>query len=109
MIKLGMESTENGIAAVVDAIRHFPFGLGLMIYCFFLVWSVGGLTCFHWYLAFFGITTNEEMKGLGKKRLYDMGCVNNYLFVVCGPWFSSYLDLRKIHFDPNEPLGILNI
>jgi len=97
-------SSQKGMPAIVDSILKLPFCLVLMIYCFFLIWSVGGLTCYHYYLVSLGVTTNEELKGLGKKKPYTRGCLNNFLFTLCGPWTPSYLNLRKVHFDPKEPL-----
>jgi len=91
-------------SAVFAAITQFPFGSALALFCFFMVWSVGGLSCYHYYLMCKGMTTNEELKKGKQKSEYPGGC-KYCIFVLWGPWYPSYLNLRDIHFDPDHPLG----
>jgi len=102
LILLTLSSSENGSAALVSAITKLPVSVFLILFCFFLFWSVAGLGCYHCYLICVGRTTNEELK-VQKRSAYNFGCTINYHLALCGPWFPSYLDLRRYHYNPNEP------
>lgn len=52
----------------LNAIQQAPVSFALIILCFLLIWSVGGLTGYHCYLALNGVTTHEQVR-LSYKRL----------------------------------------
>jgi len=102
---IASQSESTGIMAVGDAIAKLPAGIAIALLTFFLLWSVGGLACYHAYLIYHGITTNEDLKGATKRpRPYDRGFKGNCLFTLCGPCHPSYLDLSKVYYNPDEPL-----
>eukprot|EP01116_Phalansterium_solitarium_P015787 TRINITY_DN3520_c0_g1_i7.p1 TRINITY_DN3520_c0_g1~~TRINITY_DN3520_c0_g1_i7.p1 ORF type:complete len:154 (-),score=36.73 TRINITY_DN3520_c0_g1_i7:821-1282(-) len=43
------------------AVAGMPGSVLLLLYTFFIVWTVGGLMCYHWYLALIGQTTNQQV------------------------------------------------
>lgn len=45
----------------LSAIQQAPVSFALVILCFVLLWSVGGLTGYHCYLALSGVTTHEQV------------------------------------------------
>ncbi|CAI2295983.1 unnamed protein product [Caenorhabditis sp. 36 PRJEB53466] len=51
-----------------DVMRKTPGSAVVIIICFFTIWSVIGLSCFHTYLACADLTTNEDLKGVYRKK-----------------------------------------
>lgn len=74
-----------------DAVIDSPVSMILVIYTFFLFWSVGILSGYHSWLVSNGITTNEEMKGLyDEESPYTKGnFFVNIWHVYFVPWWPS--------------------
>lgn len=70
---------------VWKAMKESPAAVILMVYCFFLLWFVGGLSSFHFYLIGSNQTTYEifRYRADGRLNAYDTGCLSNFLEVFC--------------------------
>ncbi|KAI9476421.1 MAG: DHHC palmitoyltransferase-domain-containing protein [Benjaminiella poitrasii] len=77
----------------------------LAIYCFILLWLVGGLTLYHCSLIFRGVTTHEQIRAEIMKAKYPELSVNPYsknnsfkdmIQILCQPQPKSYLRRRKM-------------
>eukprot|EP01089_Gocevia_fonbrunei_P015729 TRINITY_DN4683_c0_g2_i1.p2 TRINITY_DN4683_c0_g2~~TRINITY_DN4683_c0_g2_i1.p2 ORF type:complete len:136 (-),score=24.92 TRINITY_DN4683_c0_g2_i1:86-493(-) len=69
-----------------------PASIICAVYAFFLIWSLGGLGVFHTYISCKGETTNEDLKGIFKRRKnpHSLGRWKNYLFLVCPPLWPRF-------------------
>jgi len=84
-------------SSFLDAILESPIAMILILFTFFLFWSVGGLTAYHHYLVCYGITTHEEMKeSFGDHGSpYSEGFFWNFVNLCFPPWWPSYVDKSK--------------
>ncbi|CAO3669335.1 unnamed protein product [Rhizopus stolonifer] len=82
-----------------------PVGFVLSIYCFVLLWMIGGLTVYHCTLILRGVTTHEQLRSDMLKLKYpDLGAnpynrknpFKNMAQVLCQPQPKSYLHRRKM-------------
>ncbi len=97
-------SSSNNSVSFVDAIKHSPSSVIVVVICFFSVWSIIGLAGFHTYLATTNLTTNEDIKGsFSSKRNHENfnpyskgNFINNCLAVLCSPMSPSLLDATGI-------------
>ncbi|CAL2027864.1 unnamed protein product [Caenorhabditis brenneri] len=51
-----------------EVIRKTPGSVVVIVICFLTIWSIIGLACFHTYLLCADLTTNEDLKGLYRKK-----------------------------------------
>lgn len=51
-----------------DVMRKTPGSAVVIVICFFTTWSIIGLACFHTYLLCADLTTNEDLKGLYRRK-----------------------------------------
>ncbi|KAI9272285.1 DHHC palmitoyltransferase-domain-containing protein [Helicostylum pulchrum] len=82
-----------------------PVSFVLAIYCFILLWLVGGLTLYHCSLVLRGVTTHEQIRADILKAKYPelhinpynkMNPFKNMFQVLCQPQPKSYLRRRKM-------------
>lgn len=68
-----------------SAIGHYPASLVLIIYCFAMVWFVGGLSCFHAWLVARNVTTYEHFRHRYSNtgNPYSLGILGNLAEVLC--------------------------
>ncbi|KAK9165736.1 hypothetical protein Scep_000927 [Stephania cephalantha] len=92
-IKIIMDN-ENG--TVWKAIKESPASVVLIAYCFIILWFVGGLTGFHLYLIGTNQTTYENFRYRVDSRIsvYNRGCLNNFLEVLCAKIKPSQNNFR---------------
>ncbi|KAI9102014.1 DHHC palmitoyltransferase-domain-containing protein [Phlyctochytrium arcticum] len=45
-----------------EVIRQHPVNLVILLYCFFIGWSVVGMACYHSWISFNAMTTHEQLK-----------------------------------------------
>jgi hypothetical protein len=99
-----LASSSSHNASFVDAIKHSPSSVIVIVICFFSVWSIIGLAGFHTYLATTNLTTNEDIKGaFSSKRNHENfnpfsrgNFLSNFLEVLCSPMSPSLLDSTGI-------------
>eukprot|EP01116_Phalansterium_solitarium_P015782 TRINITY_DN3520_c0_g1_i1.p1 TRINITY_DN3520_c0_g1~~TRINITY_DN3520_c0_g1_i1.p1 ORF type:complete len:348 (-),score=59.52 TRINITY_DN3520_c0_g1_i1:361-1404(-) len=73
--------------ALMFAVAGMPGSVLLLLYTFFIVWTVGGLMCYHWYLALIGQTTNQQIKRTGLiGNPFSRGLLTNCAYQCCFPW-----------------------
>ncbi|CAO4363190.1 unnamed protein product [Caenorhabditis nigoni] len=51
-----------------EVIRKTPGSVVVILICFLTTWSIIGLSCFHTYLLCADLTTNEDLKGIYRKK-----------------------------------------
>ncbi|KAF1769762.1 hypothetical protein GCK72_001579 [Caenorhabditis remanei] len=51
-----------------EVMRKTPGSVVVIVVCFLTTWSIIGLACFHTYLLCADLTTNEDLKGLYRKK-----------------------------------------
>ncbi|XP_065838109.1 palmitoyltransferase ZDHHC14-like [Oscarella lobularis] len=98
---LVLRSSEKD-GSFVKAIQSTPASILEAVVCFFSLWSVIGLACYHTKLVAFSLTTNEDIKGSWSKHNdsenynpYDHGsCCANCLAILCSPVPPSLIDKR---------------
>lgn len=92
-------------ANFVYIFNHAPFAFVLCLYCFVLLWMVGGLTLYHCSLIFRGVTTHEQVRAeimqlqypsLGANPYNKHSPLKNMIQVLCQPQPKSYLRRRKM-------------
>lgn len=68
-----------------SAIGRYPASLVLIIYCFAVVWFVGGLSCFHAWLVARNVTTYEHFRHRYSNtgNPYSLGILGNLAEVLC--------------------------
>jgi len=77
---------------ILDAVLESPVSLILIIYSFFIFWSVAGLFVYHQYLIGIALTTHEEMKStFSSGSPFSGGIVFNFVSVWCSPCYQSYI------------------
>jgi len=86
---LSFESDEKTNSKIFDVIMKSPMSAILLIYVFVLVWSVGGLGCFHTYLMCTGQSTHEEFTA--KRNPYFFGTINNWIITCYPPSMPTYV------------------
>jgi len=86
LLSLESDSTSKNVA--LDVAIQSPISVALAVYTFLLVWSVGGLGCFHMYLVSTGQSTHEEFTA--RRNPYFFGACNNWLLTCCPPALPSY-------------------
>mmetsp|Transcript_167 Transcript_167/g.425 ORF Transcript_167/g.425 Transcript_167/m.425 type:complete len:452 (-) Transcript_167:568-1923(-) len=75
---------DTDTASAWDAIREAPVSMLLISYTFLIVWFVGGLSVFHFYLMATNQTTYENFRHKDKEGYpYDEGICNNFYQVLC--------------------------
>ncbi|KAG2185958.1 hypothetical protein INT43_002396 [Umbelopsis isabellina] len=85
----------------LTAIQDAPVSFALIILCFVMIWSVGGLTGYHCYLAFSGITTHEQLRAnimrerKGSSPFSYKNHFRNLAYILCRPTTKSFLARRK--------------
>ncbi|KAG2189337.1 hypothetical protein INT44_004479 [Umbelopsis vinacea] len=85
----------------LSAVQQAPVSFALIILCFLLMWSVGGLTAYHLYLALSGVTTHEQlraniMRDSTEINLFTFNSsVRNLAYILCRPTTKSFLRRRK--------------
>jgi len=89
LIVLSFESDPNSKSIVFDAMMKSPVSAILLLYTFVVVWSVGGLGCFHTYLVCTGKSTHEEFTA--RKNPFFHGTINNCLITCCPASTPSYV------------------
>lgn len=97
-ILVAKSSDSSGVDAAFDSITKSPATAAMILFSFMIFCSVSGLGGFHVYLTSTGKTTNEDIKERYKKNSnpYDQGFIGNWLFVMCSPWNSSFIDPTQI-------------
>ncbi|KAJ8759708.1 hypothetical protein K2173_009809 [Erythroxylum novogranatense] len=102
------------VVIILDKGKHFWKGVSrdvtltiLIVYCFFLVWFVGGLTIFHFYLICTNQTTYENFRYRyeKKKNPYNRGMQRNLLEIFFSKIPPSMNEFRSF-VDENELLVI---
>ncbi|KAL7314952.1 Eukaryotic peptide chain release factor GTP-binding subunit [Mucor circinelloides] len=82
-----------------------PVSFVLCIYCFVLLWLVGGLTLYHCSLVLRGVTTHEQIRAdiirakypeLRANPYSKSSPLKNMIQVLCQPQPKSYLRRRKM-------------
>eukprot|EP00026_Physarum_polycephalum_P002515 Phypoly_transcript_02522.p1 GENE.Phypoly_transcript_02522~~Phypoly_transcript_02522.p1 ORF type:complete len:551 (+),score=76.14 Phypoly_transcript_02522:1080-2732(+) len=96
LVMLYYDHGRNGLKSLGDALKDGPVCLVLVVFCFISVWSVGGLSSFHFYLTSTNLTTNEEIKrGTAENNLFNRGKWLNFARVYCAPTYTSYVNFRE--------------
>ncbi|CEG68762.1 Putative Palmitoyltransferase [Rhizopus microsporus] len=102
LLSIASNSPNRGFGFVFS---QAPVSFVLSIYCFFLLWMVGGLTIYHCSLIMRGVTTHEQLRRDIFKLTYpDLGAnpynkrnpLKNMVQVLCQPQPKSYLRRRKM-------------
>ncbi|XP_052191366.1 protein S-acyltransferase 8-like [Diospyros lotus] len=85
MSALYMKFLVDEYGTVWKAMKESLASVVLMAYCFISLWFVGGLTGFHCYLIGTNQTTYENFRyrADGRVNVYDRGCLNNFVQVLC--------------------------
>lgn len=96
MILTFRDSSESEfLPRVLDTFLTYPTPASVVLcgYCGLVFLSVGGLAAFHNFLSICGVTTNEDLKNLYKRRRnpYSRGLIKNFLFIIFPPLYPRYL------------------
>ncbi|KAG9152265.1 hypothetical protein Leryth_024558 [Lithospermum erythrorhizon] len=92
-----MKLVVDDYASIWEAVKNSPAPLIVMVYCFLLLWFVGGLTGFHLYLMSTNQTTYEFFRCRANTRInvYDQGCMENLSEVFCRKIEPSKINFRE--------------
>uniref|UniRef100_A0A3Q7G1N6 S-acyltransferase n=1 Tax=Solanum lycopersicum TaxID=4081 RepID=A0A3Q7G1N6_SOLLC len=77
------------------AFKESPTSAALMTYCFVALWFVGVLTGFHLYLIGTNQTTYENFRYEGDNRVYNRGCIKDFLQLFCTRIEPSKINFRS--------------
>ncbi|KAI3451050.1 hypothetical protein Pfo_007715 [Paulownia fortunei] len=97
MSALHLKLLVDDYGTVWKAMKESPASVALMAYCFVLLWFIGGLTGFHVYLMCSNQTTYENFRRRVDSRInvYDRGCTNNLLEILCRKTEPSRINFRS--------------
>jgi len=90
---LSLESNTKSESVIFDVVMQSPVSAILILYSFILVWSVGGLGCFHTYLVCTGQSTHEEFTA--RRNPYYFGAIKNWETVCCPASLPSYVSKNQ--------------
>ncbi|KAL8147413.1 putative protein S-acyltransferase 1 [Apium graveolens] len=73
----------------------------IIAYCFMIIWFIGGLTVFHFYLICTNQTTNENFRYRydKKKNPYNQGILNNLKEVFCTKVPPPLVNFREVVYE----------
>ena len=93
-IRASRQRKGSAVLAVAAAAKQEVVAMALIVFLFFIVWSLLGLSGYHVYLTSVAATTNEMMKGAFRDRTNenDEGCARNWARACLSAVPASLLD-----------------